>query len=223
MQQRRSNVEATKRYFDPNAIAQGGGFIQLYHPTTAPVWMMEDLLPPSPQRAQELEALAQNAVFYAKHLFKQRDEDVPVAGITADQWNTIAVLYTMGKIDLHLGGTVPYLDAIDETVRKGTRADYSALMGIEDPAAYEETNPEALRQPLRVSESEVVEYIQFLKDAMAELRQRYDAKRQGLALKQQATALSEEKGEGVAKQLGLDTGQPLPMAEYGGATYRHRR
>lgn len=223
LSQRRRNPDKVRRYFDPNAVYQGGGVLQLHHPINAPVWMLKDILPADPMEAQGLQALLQHAVFYVQHILKQRDEDVPIPNITADVWNTMAVLYAAGKIDEELKSTVGYLDAIDQNIRLASRSDYSQLMGVEDPS--QPVSLEPFQAPIRITEEEVAEYIHFLQQAQNELMQRYYAKKQGLMQTEQQLMQQrmEQGGEGVAKQLGLDTGQPLPMAEYGGATFRHKR
>ncbi|MEM4406902.1 MAG: hypothetical protein QXS68_07635 [Candidatus Methanomethylicaceae archaeon] len=219
------NRLSKRQYIEPNSITGGHGFVRVFQDIYAPTQTVADLLPPTAEQGHRVEGLLRYAVRFAKPLFKQRDEEVPVPNMRAEDWNTVAVLYVSGKLENALT-QVPYLeDTAADYVKKNDAMTRLATIGLSFPEGEAaEPPPDFQFEP--PTEEELILFIRFLQDAQAELKQRYLQKK-GLRQQteqqiQQQRMEQSDGGVGVAKQLGMDTGQPIPLSEYGGATYRHR-
>lgn len=214
-----------KKYFDPNDISGKQGLLRLFQSMAAPTRTVADLLPLAAADVHRMQGVLQYAYRFAQPLFKKRKEEVPVPDLGVDEWNTIALFYVAGKIENAIN-QVPYLtDAAANYVRKNDLMTRMATMGIMVEDTYHtEPPPDFQFEP--PTEEEVAGFVRFLQQAQQELMERYyrkkEAKRQ-MERQVQQQRLEGGQNVGIAKQLGMDTGQPLPLTEYGGATYRHKR
>lgn len=214
-----------RRYIEPNSITGGHGFIRVFQDIYAPTQTVADLLPPTAEQGHKIQGLLHYAVRFANPLFKQRDEEVPVPNMRAEEWNTMAVFYVAGKLE-NAFGQAPYLEeTAADYVKKNDAMTRLATIGLRFPEG-EAAEPPSDFQFEPPTEEELILFVRFLQDAQEELKQRYLQKK---GLRQQAEEQIQQQrveqsggGVGVAKQLGLDTGQPIPLSEYGGATYRHK-
>ncbi|MEM2049541.1 MAG: hypothetical protein QXZ11_00275 [Thermoproteota archaeon] len=221
-----SRLRTTKQYFEPNHIEGGYGFIKLYQNIYSPTRTLADLVPPTAEQGHKIQGLLEYAVRFAQPLFKKSDSEVPVPNMKAEEWNTIAVFYVAGKLENSFA-QVPYIqEATADYVKKNEALKRLATVGVSfEGGLSAEPPPDFQFEP--PTEEELVGFIRFLQQAQEELKQRYYQKK-GMKYQreqqiQQQRVEQSGGGVGVAKQLGLDTGQPIPLSEYGGATYRHKK
>lgn len=216
----KSNLDRAKQYFEPSAVSASEGVLQMYHPIDAPVWTLMDLAPTPSAKGKEMVALIQKAYPLAEPLMVKEGEQPPLKGISPEVWNTMALLYVAGKLRSGAKQMTDRAELLMKQMEEAQRRRLVPEANLPEPSIEEFSLAPA---ELDISTGGLIEYIRFIQNAYAELMERYRNKKAQRIFQRQATQQQmQQGGEGVAKQLGLDTGQPVPMSEYGGATYRHK-
>jgi len=216
-----NNLDRAKRYFEPTAVVSEGDILQIYHTVDAPVWTLMDLAPTPSAKGKEMMALIQKAYPLAEPLMVKEGEEPPLKDISPEVWNTFALLFVAGQIRRASKRMTDRAELLMKQMEDAHR------MRLVPEANHPELSVEEFGiapAEMDISVGGVIQFIRFMQNAYAELMQRYYGKKNQRILEKQMMQQQSQGqgGVGVAKQLGLDTGQPVPMSEYGGATYRHK-
>lgn len=201
-------------------VFEAGEGVLVYHSPDAPVWKATDIMPPDPRLIEFYSRIAETALPIAEPLFVGAEDMPPVEGVSPAEWNSAVATVAMAKVYKALGGAD--YRSYETEAKRLTRMRLNTLMGV-PPVESEVSVEEGWLSPnLNLTVEEVAHFIQRLKDAGREVMERYRAtKAQKAMAAGVATATEDGDTKAVLKQLGMQT-EPPPMAEYGGATYRHK-